>query len=55
VLPEPPRRVNGYREYGLRDALRLARARRLLAGDSARELREIPLELDADLRSRQAG
>ncbi|WP_432923601.1 MerR family transcriptional regulator [Microbispora sp. CA-135349] len=62
VLPEPARRVNGYREYGLRDALRLARARRLtelglsldevrdvLAGDSTRELREILLELDADL------
>ncbi|WP_030505289.1 MerR family transcriptional regulator [Microbispora rosea] len=67
VLPEPPRRVNGYREYGLRDALRLARARRLtelglsldevrdvLAGDSARELREILLELDADLARQEA-
>ncbi|WP_147942349.1 MerR family transcriptional regulator [Microbispora sp. CSR-4] len=29
VLLQPPRRVNGYREYGLRDTLRLARARRL--------------------------
>ncbi|MEU7884079.1 MerR family transcriptional regulator [Microbispora bryophytorum] len=67
VLPEPPRRVNGYREYGLRDALRLARARRLtelglsldevrdvLAGDSARELREILLELDTDLARQEA-
>lgn len=62
VLPEPARRGNGYREYGLPDAIRLARARRLtelgltldevrdvLAGDCARELREILLELDADL------
>ncbi|MEV4460041.1 MerR family transcriptional regulator [Microbispora sp. NPDC049633] len=53
VLPEPSRRRGGYREYGLRDALLLARARRLtelglsldevrdvLTGDSARELRE---------------
>ncbi|GAB3145152.1 MerR family transcriptional regulator [Microbispora hainanensis] len=67
VLPEPPRRVNGYREYGLRDALRLGRARRLtelglsldevrdaLTGDSARELREILLELDADLARQEA-
>src|ERR1700754_712521 len=29
LLPEPPRRVNGYRTYGVRDALRLARVRRL--------------------------
>lgn len=29
VLPEPARRPNGYREYGLRDAILLARVRRL--------------------------
>jgi DNA-binding transcriptional MerR regulator len=28
LLPEPPRRVNGYRTYGVRDVLRLARVRR---------------------------
>ncbi|MEN3534000.1 MerR family transcriptional regulator [Microbispora sp. ZYX-F-249] len=67
VLPEPSRRRGGYREYGLRDALLLARARRLtelglslsevrdvLTGDSARELREILLELDADLARQEA-
>ncbi|MFI7445977.1 MerR family transcriptional regulator [Nonomuraea sp. NPDC049714] len=30
VLPEPSRRANGYREYGLRDAIVLARVRRLV-------------------------
>ena len=29
LLPEPPRRINGYRTYGVRDVLRLARVRRL--------------------------
>lgn len=30
VLPEPSRRANGYREYDLRDAVRLVRVRRLV-------------------------
>jgi DNA-binding transcriptional MerR regulator len=30
VLPEPPRQADGYRFYGVRDALRLARVRRLV-------------------------
>jgi DNA-binding transcriptional MerR regulator len=67
VLPEPPRRVNGYRVYGVRDVLRLARIRRLvelglsldeaadvLADDDARELPEILAELDADLARQEA-
>ncbi|MFD9247892.1 MerR family transcriptional regulator, partial [Streptomyces sp. NPDC059556] len=29
LLPEPARRANGYREYGVRDAVLLARVRRL--------------------------
>ena len=29
LLPEPVRRSNGYREYGIRDAVLLARIRRL--------------------------
>ncbi|AJT67413.1 hypothetical protein T261_5797 [Streptomyces lydicus] len=62
LLPEPERRANGYREYGLRDAVALARVRRLtelglgleevrdvLADDSGRELHEVLAELDADL------
>ncbi|MFJ2033030.1 MerR family transcriptional regulator [Streptosporangium sp. NPDC087985] len=62
LLPEPPRRTNGYREYGLRDAVELARIRRLtelgltleevrdaLADDRGRDLHEVLLELDADL------
>ncbi len=62
LLPEPPRRANGYRHYGLRDAVALARVRRLtglglgldevrdiLADDAGRELREVLAELDADL------
>ncbi|KOG37880.1 MerR family transcriptional regulator [Streptomyces decoyicus] len=62
LLPEPERRANGYREYGLRDAVTLARVRRLtelglgldevrdvLADDAGRELREVLAELDADL------
>ncbi|WP_438488242.1 MerR family transcriptional regulator [Streptomyces sp. S186] len=62
LLPEPERRANGYREYGLRDAVALARVRRLtelglgleevrdvLADDAGRELREVLAELDADL------
>ncbi|GAB2572233.1 MerR family transcriptional regulator [Streptomyces capparidis] len=66
LLPEPRRLPNGYREYGLRDAVALARVRRLaelglsldeirdvLADDRGRELREVLLELDADLARRQ--
>ncbi|GAA3124585.1 MerR family transcriptional regulator [Planomonospora alba] len=62
LLPEPERRANGYRVYGLRAAVTLARIRRLtelglglaevrdaLADDRGRELREILTELDADL------
>lgn len=67
LLPEPPRRANGYRVYGLRDLLRLARARRLselglsleeaadvLSDDEGRELGEILAELDADLARQEA-
>ncbi|MEW2388393.1 MerR family transcriptional regulator [Streptomyces venezuelae] len=62
LLPEPERRPNGYREYGLRHAVALARIRRLtelglglaevrdvLADDAGRELAEVLGELDADL------
>jgi DNA-binding transcriptional MerR regulator len=62
LLPEPPRQPNGYREYSLRDAVELARVRRLselglsldevrdvLADDAGRDLVEILAELDADL------
>ncbi|GAA2442354.1 MerR family transcriptional regulator [Streptomyces macrosporus] len=62
LLPEPTRRANGYREYGLRDAVLLARVRRLtelglsldevrdvLADDAGRELHEVLTELDGDL------
>jgi DNA-binding transcriptional MerR regulator len=62
VLPEPPRLANGYREYGMRDAIALARVRRLvelglsldeardvIADDRSRELPEILTEIDADL------
>ncbi|PZG13860.1 MerR family transcriptional regulator [Nonomuraea aridisoli] len=62
VLPEPSRRANGYREYGMRDAIALARVRRLvelglsldevrdiIRDDRARDLPEILLEIDADL------
>ncbi|MDT9683633.1 MerR family transcriptional regulator [Streptomyces sp. TRM76323] len=67
LLPEPPRRGNGYREYGLRDAVLLARVRRLaelglsldevrdvLADDAGRELVEVLEELDADLARQEA-
>ncbi|MEV0729743.1 MerR family transcriptional regulator [Polymorphospora sp. NPDC050346] len=67
LLPEPGRRLNGYREYELRDAVVLARIRRLtelglsldeirdvLADDEGRELRDVLLELDADLARQQA-
>jgi DNA-binding transcriptional MerR regulator len=62
LLPEPVRLANGYRDYRLRDAVALARVRRLaelglsldeirdvLADDQDRELREVLEELDADL------
>lgn len=62
LLPDPARKANGYREYSLRDAVELARVRRLtelglsldevgdaLAGDAGRDLMEILRELDADL------
>lgn len=62
LLSEPPRQSNGYREYSLRDAVELARIRRLtelglsldevkdvLADDAGRDLVEILAELDTDL------
>jgi DNA-binding transcriptional MerR regulator len=62
LLAEPPRQRNGYREYSLRDAVELARIRRLtelglsldevgdvLADDAGRDLVEVLGELDADL------
>jgi DNA-binding transcriptional MerR regulator len=62
LLPEPARHANGYREYSLRDAVELARVRRLtelglsldevrdaLAGDAGRELAGILREIDAGL------
>jgi DNA-binding transcriptional MerR regulator len=67
LLAEPARKANGYREYSLRDAVELARVRRLtelglsldeagdaLAGDAGRDLVEIPRELDADLARQEA-
>lgn len=70
LLPEPVRRANGYREYGLRDAVLLARVRRLtelglsldevrdvLADDdfgAGRELHEVLTELDGDLARQEA-
>lgn len=66
LLPEPVRLANGYREYRLRDAVLLARIRRLaelglsleeirdvLADDRGKDLREVLLELDADLARQQ--
>jgi DNA-binding transcriptional MerR regulator len=62
LLAESARTANGYREYSLRDAVELARIRRLtelglsldevgdaLADDADRDLIEILRELDADL------
>lgn len=67
LLPEPGRRPNGYRAYSVRDAVRLARVRRLtelglsldevrdvLADDAGRELAEVLQELDADLARQEA-
>lgn len=66
LLPEPERLPNGYREYRLRDAVELARVRRLaelgmsldeiravLATDEGRDLRAVLHELDADLARQQ--
>lgn len=66
LLPEPQRRPNGYRAYSLRDAVQLARIRRLaelglaldeirdvLVGDEGRNLRDVLAELDADLAQQQ--
>ncbi|MEU1848778.1 MerR family transcriptional regulator [Streptomyces sp. NPDC019990] len=62
LLPEPERLANGYREYGLRHAVVLARIRRLtelglglaevrdvLAEDAGKDLVEVLTELDEDL------
>ena len=62
VVPEPARRDNGYRDYGVRDVILLMRAVRLaglglsldevadvLRDDDMRELTDILQELDADL------
>ena len=67
LLPEPERRPNGYRTYNIRDAVLLARVRRLtelglsldevrdaLADDAGRELPEVLEELDADLARQEA-
>ena len=67
LLPEPARKPNGYRDYSLRDAVELARVRRLtelglsldeagdaLADDASRDLAEILRELDADLARQEA-
>jgi DNA-binding transcriptional MerR regulator len=68
LLAEPARKANGYREYSLRDAVELARVRRLtelglsldevgdaLTRDAGRDLVEILRELDADLARQEAG
>ncbi|KUF19991.1 MerR family transcriptional regulator [Streptomyces silvensis] len=67
LLPEPARRPNGYRQYGLREAIALARVKRLtelglgleevrdvLADDAGRELTEVLAELDDDLARQEA-
>ncbi|MFD5421705.1 MerR family transcriptional regulator [Streptomyces sp. NPDC127069] len=67
LLPEPARRANGYRAYTVRDAVLLARVRRLtelglgldevrdvLADDAGRELADVLAELDADLARQEA-
>jgi DNA-binding transcriptional MerR regulator len=66
LLPEPERLPNGYREYGLRDAVALAHVRHLaglgltldelrdaLADDGGKDFREVLQELDADLAKEQ--
>ncbi|MFI9764643.1 MerR family transcriptional regulator [Streptomyces sp. NPDC051963] len=67
LLPEPLRRSNGYREYGVRDAVLLARIRQLtelgggldeirhvLAGTEGHDLSEVLEELDTDLARQEA-
>ncbi|MBB6570700.1 MerR family transcriptional regulator [Kribbella sandramycini] len=67
LLPEPVRRANGYREYGLADAVLLARVRRLtelglaldevrriVADDAGRALADVLAELDDDLARQEA-
>ncbi|MFG2559804.1 MerR family transcriptional regulator [Streptomyces sp. NPDC048496] len=67
LLPEPGRRANGYRVYTVRDAVLLARIRRLtelglgldevrdvLADDAGRELADVLGELDADLARQES-
>ncbi|MFE0425211.1 MerR family transcriptional regulator [Streptomyces sp. NPDC058953] len=67
LFPEPERLPNGYRDYGLRHAVVLARIRRLtelglglaevrdvIADDAGRELVEVLEELDADLAGQRA-
>ncbi|MFE9553286.1 MerR family transcriptional regulator [Streptomyces sp. NPDC006692] len=67
LLPEPARLANGYRQYSARDAIELARIRRLtelglgldevrdvIADDAGRELAEVLAELDADLAHQEA-
>ncbi|MEU3500891.1 MerR family transcriptional regulator [Streptomyces hundungensis] len=62
LLPEPARLANGYRQYSVRDAVALARIRRLtelglgldevrdvIADDAGHELADVLAELDADL------
>jgi DNA-binding transcriptional MerR regulator len=45
LLPEPARQPNGYREYSLRDAVELARVRRLSElGLSLDEVRDVLAE-----------
>ncbi|WP_406252349.1 MerR family transcriptional regulator [Streptomyces atratus] len=68
LLPEPGRRSNGYRVYSVRDAVVLARIRRLtelglgldevrdvLADAAGRELMDVLAELDADLARQESG
>ncbi|MGR8010803.1 MerR family transcriptional regulator [Streptomyces hypolithicus] len=67
LLPEPPRLANGYRVYGVRHAVLLARIRRLteigfgldevrdvLADDAGTELVDVLRELESDLARQEA-
>ncbi|MFD4876428.1 MerR family transcriptional regulator [Streptomyces sp. NPDC058420] len=67
LLPEPERLGNGYRDYGLRHAVVLARIRRLtelglglpevrdvLTDDAGRDLVEVLTELDEDLARQES-
>ncbi|MET9362472.1 MerR family transcriptional regulator [Streptomyces sp. NPDC006632] len=67
LLPEPGRLPNGYRQYTVRDAVALARIRRLtelglgldevrgvIADDAGNELAAVLRELDADLARQEA-